>query len=246
MRRTLLVVLAHPDDELSCAGTMLAQAARGDRVVLVWLTRGEMTGAFGPLPVEAVARRREEQGAEAARLLGVEHRFLDLPDTGLRGSPEEAARVARLIAEVRPDGMLTWGDGWVRGTRHPDHQASGKVARDAITLARIARAVEPLSAHRAFCPVFTLRDAHSALPAVAVDVSAHVERIRALGAFYHAGIGFGEAAWLEHRLRDAGRPFGLAHAEVFDAWETRPGTVGALLPADPGDYGMHPGREANP
>src|SRR5204862_7224763 len=90
LRSTLLVVLAHPDDELLCAGTMCAQAARGDRVVLAWLTRGEMTEAFGRLPLDEVARRREEQGAEAARILGVEHRFLDLPDTALRGSPEEA------------------------------------------------------------------------------------------------------------------------------------------------------------
>ena len=242
MPLTLAVVMAHPDDEVGCAGAMLAQRARGDRVVLVWLTRGEMTEAFGKLPTDEVARRRDEQGAEAARILGVEHRFLDLPDTRLRGSPEEAAQVARVLAEIRPDGLLTWGDGWVRGVRHPDHQTCGRIARDAITLTRIAKVVEPGTPHRAFCPVFTMRDVHSSLPAVAVDVSRHLEGIRALGAFYHAGIGFGEAAWLERRLRDAGRPFGLTHAEVFDAWETRPGVVEALLPADPGDYGMHPGR----
>lgn len=243
MRRTLLVVLAHPDDELACAGTMAAQIARGDRVVLLWLTRGEMTGAFGPLPLEAVARRREEQGAEAARILGVEHRFLDLPDTGIQGAPDEAARIARVLAEVRPDGLLTWGEAWVRGQRHPDHQATGRIARSAVTLARIPRVVDPIEPHRAFCPVFTLRDVHSTLPAVAVDVAAHKDRILELGAFYHAGIGFGESGWLERRLRDAGRPFGLGCAEVFDAWETPPGTVPSLLPADPADYGMHPGRE---
>lgn len=243
MRRTLLVVLSHPDDELGCAGTIAAQVARGDRVVLAWLTRGEMTDAFGPLPSDEVARRRGEQGAEAARLLGAEHRFLDFPDTALRASLEEARAVARLIAEVRPDGLLTWGDAWVRGLRHPDHQATGKVSRDAVTLARMARAVEPLAPHRGFCPVFTFRDVHSALPAVAVDVAPHLERVRALGAFYRERIGFGDAEWIERRLRDAGAPFGLAAAEVFDAWESRPGSVETLLPADPGDYGQHPSAE---
>ena len=33
MRKTLLVGLAHPDDEVGAAGSILAQKARGDRVV---------------------------------------------------------------------------------------------------------------------------------------------------------------------------------------------------------------------
>jgi LmbE family N-acetylglucosaminyl deacetylase len=84
------VVVAHPDDEVQCAGAVAAQVARGDRVVLAWLTRGEMTDAFGRLPVEEVARRRELQGVEVARLLGAEARFLSFPDAGLRVSLEEA------------------------------------------------------------------------------------------------------------------------------------------------------------
>jgi LmbE family N-acetylglucosaminyl deacetylase len=238
------VVTSHPDDEVACAGAVAAQVARGDRVVLVWLTRGEMTAAFGRLPLEEVARRRQEQGAEAARLLGAEHRFLSFPDCGIRGSVEEAREVARLIAELRPDGLLTWGDAWVRGQRHPDHQATGRVARDAITLARIAKLVEPLEPHRGACPVFTLRDVHSSLPAVAVDVGPHLDRIRALAAFYRERIGFGDPAWLDGRLRQAGREFGIERAEVFDAWETRPGVVAALLPAEPGDYAQHPTARA--
>ena len=46
-RQTLLVALAHPDDEVGMVAAMQAQRARGDRVVLVWLTRGEMTEALG-------------------------------------------------------------------------------------------------------------------------------------------------------------------------------------------------------
>ena len=38
---TLLAVLAHPDDEVLCAGTLLAQRAAGSRVVVLWLTRGK-------------------------------------------------------------------------------------------------------------------------------------------------------------------------------------------------------------
>ncbi|MGD2071857.1 MAG: PIG-L deacetylase family protein, partial [Gemmatimonadota bacterium] len=220
MTRTLLVALAHPDDEVGAVGTILSQLEVGDRVFLLWLTRGEMTQAFGSIDPEEVAARREALGAEAAARLGVEHRFLDFPDTRVQATPAAAAAVAKVLAEVRPDGVLTWGRAWVRGVRHPDHQACGKIVRDAITLARIAKAVEPLEPHRAWCPVFTFRDVHSSLPPVAVDVEAHLDTIHELAAFYREAVGFGDREWLERRLVRAGSPFDLAHAEVFDAWES--------------------------
>lgn len=240
---TLLVVLAHPDDEVGAAGTILAQRAKGDRVVVVWLTRGEMTEAFGPLPPEEVARRRVALAAEAARLLDVEHRFLSFPDTALQATPGTALEVARIVADVEPDGLLTWGQAWVRGSRHPDHQATGQIARDAITLARIAKAVAPREPWRGGCPVFTFRDLHSTLPAVAVDVTPHRERIFELADLYRRSVGFGDPEWLERRLREAGEPYGFSHAEVFDAWESSPGPCRSLLPARRGGLNLHPDRE---
>lgn len=243
--QTLLVALAHPDDEVGAAGTILAQRARGDRVVLLWLTRGERTEAFGPIPEAEVAARRTEQGCRAGEILDVETRFLDLPDTRLAATPDSAATVAREIAQIQPDAVLTWGNGWVRGMRHPDHQACGQIVRDAITLARIAKAVAPLTPYRGAAPVFTLRDVHSQLPAVAVDVDPYVDGILELARFYVRGIGFGDTAWFEQRLAEAGRPWGLRRAEVFDAWETEGGRVNTLLPASPSIAPPHPDRRAD-
>lgn len=241
---TLLVGLAHPDDEVGAAGTIAAQVARGDRVVVVWLTRGEMTEAFGPVSLDEVSRTREEHGRLAGEIMGCETRFLDFRDTEIEATPESARRVAALIAEVRPDGILTWGDAWGRGMRHPDHQATGKIFRDAITLARLAKVVAPLTPHRAPAPVFAIRGAHSQLPAVVVDVEPHLERIHALARFYHERIGFGDPAWIDQRLRAAAEPYGLRYAEVFDAWETAGGIVSALLPASltAGVEPPHPSR----
>lgn len=241
--KTLLVVLAHPDDEVGAAGTILAQGARGDRVVILYLTRGEATAAFGDLPYDQVAARRLELAEEAAAILDVEHRFLDMPDGGVVATPAAGRRVARVIGELRPDGILTWGDAWVKGMRHPDHQATGKVARDAVTHARVAKLVAPGEPYRGFCPVFTLRGSHSRLPEVVVDVEPHLEGIFALAAFYRKHIGFGERSWLEDRLRRAGAPHGLAYAEVFDAWESEAGRVETLLPARVGQAPPHPNRE---
>ena len=99
-RETLLVVLAHVDDELGAAGTILAQRARGDRVVVLYLTKGESTEAFGPLPPREVAARRQEMAKGAASILGVEHRFLDFPDGGVEVTSENTRAVARVLSEV--------------------------------------------------------------------------------------------------------------------------------------------------
>jgi N-acetylglucosamine malate deacetylase 1 len=227
--KTVLVALSHPDDEVGCAGTIAAHAALGDRVVLLWLTRGEMTEIYGHLDPEEVARRRMDQGAEAAAILGAEPMFLELPDTRLEATPDAAREVARVIARVRPDAVITWGDAWARGMRHPDHQATGKIVRDAITLARLRRVVDPLPPHRDPAPVFTLRGEHSTLPELAIDVSAHVDTVVELARYYREHVGWPEEDWLVDRLTRAGAAREVRAAELFDAWETAPGLSDRLV-----------------
>ena len=226
---TILVALSHPDDEVGCAGTVAAHASAGDRVVLLWLTRGEMTEAYPDLEPEEVADRRMADGREAAGILGAEPRFLELPDTRVHATPDAARTVARVIADVAPDAVVTWGDAWARGMRHPDHQATGKIVRDAVTLARIGRLVAPVPPHREDAPVFTLRGRHSTLPTLAVDVTEHVKIVRELGAFYRERVGWPEEGFLDARLRRAGAEYGVEAAELFDAWETPPGLARRLL-----------------
>lgn len=239
---TLLIVLAHPDDELGAAGTIRVHRSLGHRVVILYLTRGEATQAFGPLAEAEVARRRMQLAERAADILDVDHRFLDLPDTAVHADPATARRVAEVLAEVRPDALLTWGRHWVKGMRHPDHHACGTLAVDAVTLARIARVVAPAEPHRAPCPVFTFRGVHSTLPSVIVDVSDHVETVMELAEFYFREIGFGERAWLEARLRAAGAEHGVEWAERWDAWESEAGVIPHLLAARPLAGPAHPTR----
>ena len=70
-----MAVFAHPDDEIGAAGTLALHAQKGDRVMLVWMTRGELASQFGDTPEEEVARVREGHGAYVAGLIGAEHRF---------------------------------------------------------------------------------------------------------------------------------------------------------------------------
>jgi LmbE family N-acetylglucosaminyl deacetylase len=226
---TLLVVLAHPDDEIGCAGTIAAHSAQGHRVVLTFLTHGEMTESLGPLKAAEVAAQREQHAHEAGRILGCEIRFLDYHDTRVQVTPDANYDVAKLIAEVKPNAVLTWGYGSMRGARHPDHQATGEITRNAITLARIARVVAPLAPHREPAPVFTIRDRHHYLPLIAVDVSQQMETVAKLGAFYRERVGWPPEEWLHARAQRAGNDFGVKAAEVFEAWESEPGLYRSLF-----------------
>jgi LmbE family N-acetylglucosaminyl deacetylase len=122
---TILSVWAHPDDEtFLAAGVMAAAADRGDRVVCVSATAGEQ-GASDPeaWPPLRLARRRTWEAAAAMAVLGVsEHHILGLPDGALADYEEQGrAVVGRLLDEVRPDTIVTFGPDGI--TFHPDHIA---------------------------------------------------------------------------------------------------------------------------
>jgi LmbE family N-acetylglucosaminyl deacetylase len=131
---TVLSVWAHPDDETYLAGgVMAACAASGSRVVCVSATAGEH-GTDDPLtwPPRRLAARRRDEFATAMTILGVgEHEILGFEDGTLGDIDREdgVARVVRLIADVRPDAILTFGpDGM---TYHADHIAVGEWVTEA-------------------------------------------------------------------------------------------------------------------
>ena len=137
-----MAVHAHPDDEASTTGGILARyAAEGIRTVLVVCTNGEQGDAPGGLKPgqdghdedEVVAIRRREL-EESCRILGVaDLEMLGYRDSGMMGwdantAPgafwgmpvEEAARpLAALMERYRPDVVVTYDDYGFYG--HPDH-----------------------------------------------------------------------------------------------------------------------------
>jgi LmbE family N-acetylglucosaminyl deacetylase len=144
MRRQLMAVLAHPDDEsLGVGGTLAKYAREGVDVFLVTATRGE-GGRFcghrcgderhpGPL---ALGNIRETELRAAATVLGVrEVSLLDYRDQHLdRADPREAVgRIATHLRRVRPDVVVTFGPEGAYG--HPDHIAISQFTTAAIVAA---------------------------------------------------------------------------------------------------------------
>jgi len=137
----LLAVHAHPDDESSKgAATTARYAAEGHRVLVVTLTGGERGSILNPaMDLPDVHGRlteiRRDEMAKAAKILGVEHRWLGFVDSGLpEGDPppplpdgclavvpleEPTEALVRVIREFRPHVVTTYDENG--GYPHPDH-----------------------------------------------------------------------------------------------------------------------------
>jgi LmbE family N-acetylglucosaminyl deacetylase len=120
LRGPVLVLAAHPDDEVIGAGSMLAwHAQKGHAVTVVHATDGAK-GDPGNREDDIRAVRRRE-GVEALARLGIgEPRHWDLPDGEL---PEQlaalTARVAEVMREVQPATLYSFH----AGEAHRDHRA---------------------------------------------------------------------------------------------------------------------------
>jgi len=125
----VLVLAPHPDDEaIGCGGTLCKHARQGDRVVVVFLTSGEL--GLKQVPKEQAWQVREAEATKAAAVLGVSAaEYLRLPDWTLKGHLKKAARLLRAILErERPEVVyLPHPHEW-----HPDHRAVWPLLRAAL------------------------------------------------------------------------------------------------------------------
>ena len=122
----MMVIAPHPDDEsIGCGGMICLHQARGNAVVVVFLTSGER--GIENLPPEEVRMIREKEAHEATNILGVTRiDFLRLPDLALDENMEAAARrLAPLLEEHHPDLIfLPHPD-----ENHPDHRVALPLVR---------------------------------------------------------------------------------------------------------------------
>lgn len=132
---TVLLVWAHPDDDIyTSAGVMAASAAAGDRVVDVTATRGE-GGSMDEerWPPSTMGQVRTAELLRSLQILGVgEHRFLDGPvDVDMQAHLDEsgAGQVQAIMAEVDPDTVVTFGPDGMTG--HQGHKDVSRWATDA-------------------------------------------------------------------------------------------------------------------
>ncbi|MCX5414315.1 PIG-L family deacetylase [Streptomyces sp. NBC_00059] len=156
---TLMAVHAHPDDEATGTGGVLARyAAEGIRTVLVTCTDGGCGDGPGGLkpgepghdPAAVASMRRQELEASCAVLKISDLEMLDYADSGMMGWPgndapgsfwrtpvaEGAARLAELMRHYRPDVVVTYDENGFYG--HPDHIQANRITTAALELTGLA------------------------------------------------------------------------------------------------------------
>jgi len=152
---TLMAVHAHPDDEATTTGGVLARyAAEGIRTVLVTCTDGSCGDGPGgvkpgdpghdPAAVALMRRQELETSCEVLKISDLE--LLDYADSGMMGwpsndapgafwqtpVPEAAARLADLMRHYRPDVVVTYDENGFYG--HPDHIQAHRITMAAVEM----------------------------------------------------------------------------------------------------------------
>jgi len=146
--QNILVVAPHPDDEvLGCGGALCQHAAAGARVVVAFLTSGEL--GLKHLPRAEAWRVREQEARRAARILGLAGvEFLRGPDWSVGEATVQLARLLRTIVQREKPHLiyLPQPADW-----HPDHQAALPLLR--LVFDRRGRKTPELRAYEVWSPL---------------------------------------------------------------------------------------------
>jgi len=112
--KVILAVGAHPDDiELGCGGTLCQATRNGAKVIVVYLTKGELSGD---------AEVRVKESLDAFSVLGVkEVYFGDFPDAEIPNSRKTIDFLEQFQIKYTPDIVLTHTTNDI----HQDHRQVG-------------------------------------------------------------------------------------------------------------------------
>jgi len=216
----ILAFAAHPDDvELSCAGTLIAQKAKGHSIGIIDMTRGE-------LGTRGTAETRDQEAQDSAKIMGLDIREnLDLGDGFFEETKENMLKVVWAIRKYRPKILLANAI----MDRHPDHARASKLVERAAFLSGLAK-VDDRDGQKPHRPKVVLNYIQDRWiePDIVVDVSQfYSQKVEAIKAFKTQFFDpnskepqtpiSGEEffAYLEGRAREFGRYAGADFGEGF-------------------------------
>ncbi|WP_394749267.1 bacillithiol biosynthesis deacetylase BshB1 [Spongiimicrobium salis] len=130
MKLDILVFGAHPDDqELGAGGTIAKEVANGKKVGIIDLTRGEL-GTRGSAEI------RDQEAAEAARILGVAVREnLGFADGFFTNDKAHQLEVIKMVRKYKPEIVLCNAI----DDRHIDHGKGSQLVSDACFLSGLKK-----------------------------------------------------------------------------------------------------------
>lgn len=213
---------AHPDDEMSCLGTLLRCRARGDALHLIYTTNGDKGMSDDPsVPLAECARIREGEMREVARALGADGVCLGAPDEALYDTWENRVKLIEALRRAKADLAFTH----YTQDYNLDHTATSALVFQAALLAQIASVRTESPPLPRVPPIFYVDPGpgygFEATHFVAIDSAAVGEIRRILG--LHASqmavarrlLGRDYRDAVEERLKAAGARVGVPYAESF-------------------------------
>ena len=139
IRIDALAFSPHPDDaEMGCGGLLLKLKDKGYRTGIIDLTRAELS-------TNGNLKTREEEIKEASKILGLDIREnLGLEDANIKNDYDSRLKVISAVRKYRPGLAIIpfWRD------RHPDHENSYKLLKDAIFISGLEKFKTGLDSYR--------------------------------------------------------------------------------------------------
>ena len=219
----VVAVFAHPDDEAGVIGTLANHADRGDNVYAIFLTRGENATSLCCSPDEII-KVRTGHARQIEKILGAEYRLLDLPDSGVQPSIENAKKLASHFKELKPDIVITWSQAPNLGIGHPDHRYTYSITLDAISYARYKNDKHKFPPHREPIGLYTNYFAvGNPDKPFFVDVTNQYDKIMAVLDVYIEAYGqWPVKQYITAQLAMNGRMAGVTYAEAYNKilWRT--------------------------
>lgn len=223
MKIDILAIGAHPDDvELGCSATLAKEIHKGKKVGLLDLTRGE-------LGTRGTAEIRDQEAADAAKILGAEFRHnLGLADGFFVNDKASQLEIIKIIRKYQPEVVLCNAI----DDRHIDHGKGSKLASDACFLSGLQK-IETIyegQVQKAWRPKFVYHYVQwkNIEPDFVVDVTGFLDKkLEAVFAyksqFHQEGANEPETPItstnfrdsITYRAQDLGRLIGTEHAEGF-------------------------------
>ncbi len=225
MKLDLLAIGAHPDDvELSCAGTLAKEVAKGKKVGIIDLTRGE-------LGTRGTAETRDQEAFDAAKILGVHSRInMRFADGFFKNDKAHQLELIKMIRYYRPEIVLCNAI----DDRHIDHPKGSQLVSDACFLSGLKKIEthydDETGAQEPWRPkaVYHYIQWKDIKPDFVVDVTGYMEKKKASVLAYKTQFfdpdsqepetpisskNFTDS--VDYRARNLGRLIGVEHAEGY-------------------------------
>ncbi|WP_250432405.1 bacillithiol biosynthesis deacetylase BshB1 [Hanstruepera flava] len=225
MKLDILAFGAHPDDvELGCGAVLAKEVARGKKVGIIDLTRGE-------LGTRGTAETRDEESQDAARILGVAMRTnMEFADGFFINDKEHQIELIKMIRKYKPEIVICNAI----EDRHIDHGKGSSLVSDACFLSGLLKIDTKCEDYDGYQDPWRPKAVYHYIqwknlePDVVVDVTGYLDtKMEAVLAyktqFYDPKSNEPETPIssknftdsVTYRARDLGRLIGVEHAEGF-------------------------------